>query len=160
MLSDGIQIGLGAAAIVQSAAQAGGGTLSFTYDSHERMLTTQARLAMPGASAPKTTYRHRFLTFYPNRPGLATAELLVQWEGNAFGEIGTVVMKKELDNSTDWSRSSALVTAKRISRIPPDKTDPRTWPINYRYEGNYDPSGTATGSSRASSRSTRSAASR
>jgi hypothetical protein len=138
-LADAIQIGLGAAALVQSGIQAGGGSLNFTYDRFERLLTTQARLGMVGAAAPKHQYSQRFLTLYPNVPGLATADLLVTWEGNAFGEIGTVVMKKDLDNSTDWSRSSAQVTVTRVSKIPPDNTDPRTWPITYRYEGNYDP---------------------
>jgi GH24 family phage-related lysozyme (muramidase) len=140
-LADAIQIGLGAAALVQSGIQAGGGSLAFTYDKFERLLTTQARLAMPGAAVPKHQYSQRFLTLYPNRPGQATADLLVTWEGNAFGEIGTVVMKKDLDNSTDWSRSSAQVTVTRVNKIPPANTDPRTWPITYRYEGSYDPVG-------------------
>ena len=51
-IADAIQIGLGAAAIVQSGIQAGGGSLSFTYERAERLLTTQARLAMPGAAQP------------------------------------------------------------------------------------------------------------
>jgi hypothetical protein len=140
-VADAIQIGLGAAALVQSGIQAGGGSLSVTYDKFERLLTTQARLAMPGAVTARHQYSQRFLTLYPNKMGQATADLLVTWEGNAFGEIGTVVVKKDLDNSTDWSRSSAQVTVTRISKIPPDNTDPRTWPITYRYEGNYDPVG-------------------
>ena len=63
------------------------------------------------------------------------------WTGNAFGEIGSVVMRKDLDRSTDWSRSSARVNVTRIATIPPSGTDPRTWPITYRYEGEYDPIG-------------------
>lgn len=140
-IADAIQIGLGGASIAQSALQAGGGGLDFTYQQVERLLTTQARLQMPGAAATKQSYKHRFLSLDALKPGMANADLLVTWEGNAFGEISTVVMKKDLPNSTDWTKAEGKVTVIKVSPIPEAGTDPRTWPITYRYEGFFDPVG-------------------
>jgi GH24 family phage-related lysozyme (muramidase) len=139
-LADAIQIGLGAVSVAQ-AVPVGDGHLSLSYVPSERLLTPQGRLAMPGATVPKHQYRHRFLTLDAHKPLMAYADLVVEFEGNAYGEIGTVIMKKDLDQSSDWSKAEARVTVTRISRIPPEKTDPRTWPLNYRYEGSYDPVG-------------------
>ena len=140
-IADAIQIGLGGAAIAQSSLQAGGGGLEFTYQQVERLLTTQARLAMPGAAATKQSYKHRFLSLDAMKPGMANADLVVTWEGNAFGEISTVVMKKDLATSTDWTKAEGKVTVIKVSPIPAAGTDPRTWPITYRYEGSFDPVG-------------------
>lgn len=140
-IADAIQIGLGGASIAQSSLQAGGGGLDFTYQQVERLLTTQARLAMPGAATSKQPYSHRFLTLSALKPGMAYADFLVTWEGNAFGEISTVVMKKDLSNTSDWTRADGRVAVTKISPIPASGTDPRTWPITYRYEGSFDPVG-------------------
>ncbi|RYC05227.1 glycoside hydrolase family protein [Nocardioides zhouii] len=140
-IADAIQIGLGSASIAQSALQAGGGGLDFTYQQVERLLTTQARLQMPGAAATKQSYKHRFLSLDAMKPGMANADLVVTWEGNAFGEISTVVMKKDLATSTDWTKAEGKVTVIKVSPIPAAGTDPRTWPITYRYEGSFDPVG-------------------
>ena len=96
---------------------------------------------MPGAATSKQPYKHRFLTLSALKPGMAYADFLVTWEGNAFGEISTVVMKKDLSNTSDWTRAEAKVTVSKISPIPAAGTDPRTWPITYRYEGAFDPVG-------------------
>lgn len=140
-IADAIQIGLGGAALVQSGVQAGGGGLEFTYEKVERLLTTQARLQMPGAAVGKQSYSHRFLSLDAMKPGMANADLVVSWEGNAFGEVSTVVMKKDLANSTDWTKAEGKVTVTRVNPIPASGTDPRTWPITYRYEGAFDPVG-------------------
>lgn len=140
-IADAIQIGLGGASVAQASLQAGGGGLDFTYEKVERLLTAQARLQMPGAATSKQPYRHRFLTLSALKPGMAYADFLVTWEGNAFGEISTVVMKKDLSNTSDWTHAEARVTVSRISPIPAAGTDPRTWPITYRYEGAFDPVG-------------------
>ena len=43
--------------------------------------------------------------------------------------------------SSDWSKSSANIAITKVDRIPLPKTDPRTWPLVYTYEGGYDPWG-------------------
>ena len=140
-IADAIQIGLGAISTGQGLVQAGEGGLDFTYQQAERLLTTQARLQMPGAAATKQTYRHRFLTLDAQKPGMAYADLVVTWEGNAFGEISTAIMKKDLARSSDWTKASGVVKVEKISPIPASGTDPRTWPITYRYSGSFDPVG-------------------
>ena len=71
----------------------------------------------------------------------ANADVIVEWEGNAYGEVGTPVFKRNLATSTEWSQSSANITISKVDRIPLPQTDPRTWPIVYIYEGTYDPYG-------------------
>jgi hypothetical protein len=67
--------------------------------------------------------------------------VIIEWEGNAYGEIGTPVIRRNLGTSTEWSKSSANITITKVDRIPLPRTDPRTWPIVYTYEGTYDPFG-------------------
>src|SRR5215212_1183241 len=40
------------------------------------------------------------------RINAAKADVIIEWEGNAYGEIGTPVIRRELKTSTDWSKSS------------------------------------------------------
>src|SRR5207344_2623197 len=75
------------------------------------------------------------------RPNTAKADIIIEWEGNPYGEIGTPVIRRNLSTSTEWSRSSANVTITKIDRIPLPGTDPRTWPLVYTYEGTFDPYG-------------------
>src|SRR5262249_22651652 len=44
-------------------------------------------------------------------------------------------------HSTEWTKSSNNTTITKLDRIPLPKTDPRTWPIVYSYEGTFDPVG-------------------
>ena len=67
--------------------------------------------------------------------------MIIEWEGNPYGEIGTPIIRRDLSRSTEWSKSSANITITKVERIPLPETDPRTWPINYSYEGTYDPWG-------------------
>lgn len=73
--------------------------------------------------------------------GFADAEVIIEWEGNDYGEIGSAVIRKNIKNSTDWSGSSCNVTIRRVERIPAPNTDPRAWPISYTYDGTFDPRG-------------------
>ena len=140
-VADAIQIGLGAAALVQSGIQAfPSGSLQVSYDSQQRLLTPQARLDMPGAATPRNTYTRNLFWFPAIRAGVAEAMLRITWDGNAYGEIGTPTVSKDLDQTSDWSRSSCTIQIRAVSRIP-EGTDPRTWPLWYHYEGTFDPLG-------------------
>lgn len=62
-----------------------------------------------------------------------------EWLGSeSLREIGTPVIRRNLNTSTDWSKSSANLTITKLDKIPQPNTDPRTWPIVYTYEGAYD----------------------
>jgi GH24 family phage-related lysozyme (muramidase) len=140
-VADAIQIGLGAAAIVQSQVNAfPGGSLQVTYDSQQRLLTPQARLDMPGSMRPKNTYSRTLFWLPSLRLNAAQALIKIIWDGNDYGEIGTPTITKDLDQTSDWSRSSASINIRAVSRIPVG-TDPRTWSLWYHYEGSFDPYG-------------------
>ena len=143
-VADAAQIGLAAVGLVQSQVNASGGSFQLTYDKAQRLLTNEARNRMPGAQQTKSSYSQQLVFIgIGNRWPLefAKANIIVHWEGNAYGEIGTIVIKRDLDTSSDWSRSSASVAISRIERIPLPGTDPRAWPIVFTYDGNYDPVG-------------------
>jgi hypothetical protein len=140
-VADQIQIGLSAASMVQSGIQAfPGGTLQVSYDAQQRLLTPSARLEMPGAQQPRNTYVRDLFWFPAIRPGIAQAKLKITWDGNAYGEIGTPTISKDLDQSSDWSHSACSINIRAVNRIPVG-TDPRTWPLWYHYEGSFDPLG-------------------
>ena len=95
---------------------------------------------MPGAATPRNTYTRNLFWFPAIRAGVAEAMLRINWDGNAYGEIGTPTVSKDLDETSDWSRSSCTIQIRAVSRIP-EGTDPRTWPLWYHYEGTFDPLG-------------------
>ncbi len=140
-IADAAQIGLGAVSVAQAQVSASQGSFSMSYDKASRLLTNEARQAMPGAQTPKRTYSQSFLWIAIARLNAADADVIVEWEGNDYGEIGTPVFRRNLSTSTDWSKSSANLTISKVDRIPAPKSDPRAWPICYTYEGTYDPWG-------------------
>lgn len=140
-LADAIQIGLGAASIVQSQVNAfPGGALTVSYDKQQRLLTPEARLRMPGAMRPKNVYTRDLFWFPKIRTNAAEAQLVITWEGNDYGEISTPIITKDPDRTSEWTRSEASLVITAVSRIPTG-SDPRTWPLSYHYEGNFDPYG-------------------
>jgi GH24 family phage-related lysozyme (muramidase) len=140
-VADAAQIGLGAIAIAQTAGAASQGSFTLTYERAQRLLTTEARSQMPGSQTAKRTYAADLLYLSIGAINAAKADIVIEWEGNAYGEIGTPVIRRKLETSTDWSKSSANIAITRLDRIPPPRSDPRTWPITYTYEGTYDPYG-------------------
>ncbi|MHB8689640.1 MAG: papain-like cysteine protease family protein [Solirubrobacteraceae bacterium] len=138
-IADAIQIGLGGVAVAQAGVSASAGTFTLTYDKAQRLLTPEARGAMPGAQATTQSYSHR--VFQIGASGFANASVIIEWQGNAYGEITTPVIRRDLDQSTDWSHSSCNIAITKLDRIPPADTDPRTWPVVFHYEGSYDPPG-------------------
>jgi hypothetical protein len=143
-VADAIQIGLGAIAVVQSQVSASQGSFTLTYAQHQRLLTPDARRRMPGAQAAKRNYSRVLFDIGADGPlgiEFAKAMVIIEWEGNAYGEIGTPVIRRDLTSSTEWSRSTANLQILKLDRIPPSNTDPRAWPIIYTYEGTYDPAG-------------------
>lgn len=140
-IADAAQIGLGAASVVQDRVEASRGDFSLTYDKVSRLLTNEARQAMPGAQRSKKSYSRQVLHLGIGAINAAKADVIVEWEGNDYGEIGTPVFSKRLSTSTDWTMSSADITISKIDRIPLPNTDPRGWPIYYDYKGTYNPYG-------------------
>jgi hypothetical protein len=140
-VADAIQIGLGAASIVQTkiADTHGGFTLSF--DKAERLLTNEARMHMPGAQQTKQSYSRELFWIGELKKGFADASVIIEWEGNPYGEISTVMIRRDLKNSTEWTKSSANTSISKVNRIPLPGTDPRAWPLVYTYEGTFDPAG-------------------
>ncbi len=140
-VADAAQIGLAAVAIVQTQVNGSGGTFGLWYDKAQRMLTTEARASMPGSQRTKQSYSRHLFYFQIARWNTAKADVIIEWEGNPYGEIGTPIIRKDLQTSTEWSRSSASTTITKVDRIPLPNTDPRAWPIVYTYEGTFDPMG-------------------
>jgi len=139
-LVEAVEWGLAAGGIAQAGVQAVTGAFSLTYDKAQRLLTSEARLAMPGARAATQSYVRRFLSVPAMRAGTANAEILVEWGGNAYGEMESVVFKKDLHETSDWSRSDLRVAVTLLGRVP-SGTDPRAWPFTFRYDGSFDPVG-------------------
>jgi hypothetical protein len=140
-MGDALQIGLGAAALVQTQVSNSAGSFSLSYDKAQRLLTNEARQSMPGAQQPKKIYKALLLNVRAGTPGFANAEITITWDGNIYGEIGTAVIERDLDTSTLWEKSSFSCTISFLQRIPLPGTDPRTWPLVFHYEGTYDPAG-------------------
>jgi GH24 family phage-related lysozyme (muramidase) len=141
-VADAAQIGLAAAAVVQAQVSATQGTFTLSFDKAERLLNTEARQAMPGAAKGSKDKYQRLLLHIPSaRLNDAHADIVVRWEGNSYGEIGTVIIERDLANSSEWTRSSANIVMTWLHQIPSDGIDPRAWPIVYRYSGTYDPVG-------------------
>ncbi len=140
-VADAIQIGLGAVAVAQAGVAASYGTFQLSFDKAQRLLTSEARAAMPGAQTATQNYRRQLFFFGNDAPNQAKATVIVEWQGNAYGEIGTPMIRLDLDKSTEWTHSSAVLTITKLDRIPPGDTDPRAYPIVYSYNGNYDPAG-------------------
>jgi GH24 family phage-related lysozyme (muramidase) len=140
-IEDAIQIGLGGVAVAQTGVSASAGTFNLTYDKAQRLLTAEARGQMPGAAAATQTYRRKLFHIPKSAPNQAYAEVYIEWQGNAYGEIGTPRIERDLDESSDWTHSDFRCTITKPERIPPANTDPRSWPIVYTYEGAFDPWG-------------------
>ncbi len=140
-IADALQIGLGAAAIVQSGVAGSSGSFSLNYDRAQRLLTNEARQAMPGAAQPKSKFSTTLFKIGMKVRPVANAVVTIAWEGNAYGEIGTVVIERDLDTSSDWSKSDFRITITRLEPIPDKSVDPRAWPLVFTYTGAYDPLG-------------------
>src|SRR4029077_15274751 len=99
-----------APALCQSQVSGSSGSFNLFYDRAQRLLTNEARQQMPGAQIPKSSYRRSLFWIAKGKPGWASAEVIIEWEGNAYGEIGTDVIRRNLSTSSDWSRSSANIS--------------------------------------------------
>jgi GH24 family phage-related lysozyme (muramidase) len=149
-VAEAAQIGLGAISVAQAQAGLVEGGFSLSYDRAQRLLEPEARLAMPNARIATRKYAETLFSI-GMLPDEAPPELVkfmgdpvkavinIFWEGNDYGEIGTLEMRRDLEKSTDFSKSTCQLSITRVSRIPDAGLDPRTWPINFGYEGVFDP---------------------
>jgi hypothetical protein len=143
-VKEAIDIGLAATSVAQAQASMSQGGFSLSYDRAQRLLTSEARALMPGAKLPKTKYRYELFSLsmaWYDRINAANAKIYIEWEGNPYGEMSTVVIERDLSESSDFSRSSANINIILVNKIPLPGTDPRTWPLSFRYQGRYDPYG-------------------
>lgn len=143
-VGDAIQIGLGAIAVARDAASDVSGGFSLNFTPASRLLVNEARQAMPGVHKAKETYSYRLFHITASPPWPAPdvrAEIVVEWEGNPYGEIGAVLVYRDLKKSTDFIKSECKITIARLEKIPLPGTDPRSWPIVFAYNGSFDPWG-------------------
>ncbi len=138
-IADAAQIGLAGIAVIQTQVSASQGSFVLSFDKAQRGLTSDARLKLPPIG--KTNYSRRLFYIGSSRLNAASAEVIIEWAGNAYGEIETPIISRNLDTSTEWSKSSATIAISRIDPIPDPSQDPREYPIVYRYDGTYDPYG-------------------
>lgn len=134
-------LGLGSASLLQPAATKSG-SLSIVSDQAQRLLTPQARQKLNARD--KKPYTYPILWINADKPlvGAADAEIEVTWEGNSYGEIGGAYVRRNLKNTTAFSKSSLNVSFTKLNRIPPNNMkDPREWPVVFAYDGTYDPWG-------------------
>lgn len=118
------------------------GNLSIMSDKAQRLLTPQARQKLH--SKPKKSYIYPLLWVNADAPlvGAADADIEVTWEGNDYGEIGGAHVRRNLKNTTAFTKSSLNVSFTRLDKIPPHTMkDPREWPVVFAYDGTYDPWG-------------------
>lgn len=134
-------LGLGGASLLQPA-MTKSGNLTISSDKAQRLLTPQARQKLN--SRPKTSYTYPILWINFDKPifGAADAEIEVTWEGNDYGEIGGAYVRRNLTNTTAFSKSSLNVSFTKLDKIPPNNMkDPREWPVVFAYDGTFDPWG-------------------
>lgn len=134
-------LGLGATGLL-APVFAKSGSLSITSDKAQRLLTPQARQKL--SNLGKSTYTFPVLWVNFDRPlgEFADALLEVTWEGNAYGEIGAAYVRRNLQNTTAFPKSSLNVSFSKLDRIPSNTMkDPREWPVVFAYDGTFDPWG-------------------
>jgi hypothetical protein len=77
-IADAIQIGLGAASIVQSQVSSTQGGFTLTCDYAQRLLTNEARQKMVGANKPKQVYRRELMWVGELKKGFADASIVIE----------------------------------------------------------------------------------
>lgn len=67
----------------------------------------------------------------------------VHWQGNKFGEMGGAYVQLSLPESTEFHEhgSSLDVHFTVLDTMPKTGDDPKLWPMQWIYEGNFDPLG-------------------
>ena len=134
-------LGLDSAALLQPVLTKSG-SLSITSDKSQRLLTPQARQKL--GNIKKKTYTYPVLWINAKRPLVNNADALIEvtWEGNDYGEIGAAYVRRNLDETTAFTKTSLNVSFTKLDRIPPaSMKDPREWPVVFAYDGTYDPFG-------------------
>ena len=122
-------LGLDSAALLQPVLTKSG-SLSITSDKSQRLLTPQARQKL--GNIKKKTYTYPVLWINAKRPLVNNADALIEvtWEGNDYGEIGAAYVRRNLDDTTAFTKTSLNVSFTKLDRIPPaSMKDPREWPV-------------------------------
>ena len=103
-IADAAQIGLGAVAVVQAQVSASQGSFALSFDKAQRLLTNEARQSMPGAQKSKRSYSQHLLYLDTGKVNGAQADVIIEWEGNDYGEIGTPNIRRNLSTSTEMDK--------------------------------------------------------
>jgi hypothetical protein len=150
-VTEAIQIGLAGAAMVQSQVNASAGSsCQIFFDKVNRLLRPEARLKMPGVQPSTSKYTRALFDIgkgidlpdnLRDKMNWPEANITIEWSGNPYGEIGTPIVQRNLQTSTDWTRSSAMVVITKLDLPQSREIDPRAWPIVFNYEGSFDPVG-------------------
>jgi hypothetical protein len=75
----------------------------------------------------------------PVLPNLS-AVIKVHWTGNAYGEIGGAYIQVDPDH-TEFEMSSLQLDFSLLNDLPNQGDDPRAWPMQWIYNGRFDPVG-------------------
>lgn len=65
----------------------------------------------------------------------------VHWLGNQYGEMGGAYVQLDMDESTEFWKSSLEVKFDALETMPKKGDDDRLWPMVWIYEGTFDPVG-------------------
>jgi len=68
------------------------------------------------------------------------ADFTVHWEGNNYGEMGAAYVSVD-PKHTEFLLSSLDVSFRPLQNLPRRGDDSRLWPMQWLYEGNFDPFG-------------------
>jgi hypothetical protein len=133
-LIDAAALGLTAISTAASLAPISAGKLTITRQQGDRMRTPPK---------PKDgTYEATVLSISLTDPILPdlSAVIKVHWTGNAYGEIGGAYIQVDPDH-TEFVMSSLQLDFSLLNDLPNQGDDPRAWPMQWIYNGRFDPVG-------------------
>lgn len=102
---------------------------------------TASRFASP-PQPKKADYKRQIIFVSRNHPILPNvrADIYIRWSGNDFGEIGGAYIWVDPDHP-QFSRSSLTASFTPLNDLPNRGDDPRAWPMQWIYNGRFDPLG-------------------
>lgn len=102
---------------------------------------TASRFGSP-PQPKKSDYIWRIMLVGRDHPLLPNvhADIYIRWSGNDFGEIGGAYIWVDPDHP-QFSRSSLTASFTPLNDLPVQGADPRAWPMQWLYNGRFDPLG-------------------
>ncbi len=134
VIIDAASLGLTAVGTAAALAPVSANKLTITRQQGDRMRTPPK---------PKDAdYNAVVLTIALDDPVLPnlSATIRIHWSGNAYGEIGGAYVQVDPDH-TEFVESSLTLDFTLINDLPNAGDDPRAWPLQWIYNGRFDPVG-------------------